>query len=293
MANPSVKKWCMTLNNYTEAEYQLICNLECNHMVIGKEVGDNGTPHLQCYFNFKRSHRMTALKRTISPRGHWEPCIADEASINYCKKDGEFHEVDNRHQGERVDLKEIYALAQTQKWGTIAKEYPGQVMRYHAGIKCLFDWVDEPQGNEWHAELEVHVRWGKAGTGKTRFFYEKFPNLHSMQAHNGFWTRYRGQDVVLLDDFDGSWCKRATFLQMTDKRATIINQKGGQATWNPKIICITSNTDPRLWYSKEPAAVMRRLTSVKHCVEPLNEDPHIAGFQQIARDMDLIWRPME
>ncbi len=246
MANPPKKKWCFTLNNPEAhaAEASVLESLECAHLVIGKEKGKIGTSHLQGYVNFRKATRMTALKK-LAPSAHWEICISDEAAINYCKKEGDFTEKDNRVQGQRTDFQEIAKLAHERKFRTILDKHPGTFARYYKGIYAMAQAVDEPEGYDF--PKEVHVRWGEPGSGKTRFFVDKYGgDLHNMQCHNGFWTRYGGQKIVIFDDFDGSWCKRSTFLQLTDRYKTTINVKGSQATWTPDVICITSNFNPRL-----------------------------------------------
>lgn len=87
--NPA-KRWCFTLNNFTEKE---ICSIvptiykKCNIGIIGKEVGESGTPHLQGYIEFKSKTRpLTHFKLK---RIHWEKCKGNrESNIEYCSKDG-------------------------------------------------------------------------------------------------------------------------------------------------------------------------------------------------------------
>lgn len=46
--------WCFTLNNYTDEEIRRLESLECERLVVGKEVAPTtGTPHLQGYIRFK------------------------------------------------------------------------------------------------------------------------------------------------------------------------------------------------------------------------------------------------
>ncbi len=257
------KKWIFTLNNYTVSEEKKIEGLECAHIVVGKEIGESGTPHLQGYINYRQAHRFTAVKRDIGIRAHIEICRATDAAINYCKKDGDFFEKDNRRQGARSDLLVINALAQEGKYRDIQDKYPGLFWRYRQNIYRAHE-VRNTLNLVRNWKPEVHVRWGEPGSGKTRFFYENYPGLHPMYKVNGFWSGYNGEETVLFDDFDGSWCKRAEFLQITDRYPFKIRVLGAFTNWTPKTILITSNTCPKEWYNFEPTAVIRRMSSILH-----------------------------
>lgn len=91
---PSSKRWCFTLNNYNEKEYIDIINYldtnGSNKYIIGKEVGESGTPHLQGYINFEKKCRPLENKH-MNKRIHWEKCKGSEKdNIKYCSKDGKF-----------------------------------------------------------------------------------------------------------------------------------------------------------------------------------------------------------
>lgn len=94
------KNWCFTLNNYTENDENLLellfQNGHVNYIVFGREIGEEGTPHLQGFVQFKKKLRLRQAKSFISPRCHLEPMAgtATQASM-YCKKDGDFQEFGN------------------------------------------------------------------------------------------------------------------------------------------------------------------------------------------------------
>jgi len=99
-ARPSaVKAWVATLNNYTQAEYDALVQSSgglCKYAVIGREVGESGTPHLQCFFIFNARYRLRQVKAIDGlQRAHLEPKCSnstnEQASL-YCKKDGDFWE---------------------------------------------------------------------------------------------------------------------------------------------------------------------------------------------------------
>lgn len=99
---------CFTLNNYTEEECQEIVDILNNHSknieysIIGKEVGANGTPHLQGFIHFHHSFLKakdgTLTKwRSLIPalaRAHMESAFGtDDQSRNYCAKESVFLEL--------------------------------------------------------------------------------------------------------------------------------------------------------------------------------------------------------
>jgi len=89
------RDYCYTLNNYTPAEYESFKLITCSYHVIGKEVGANGTPHLQGYIYFAQPKGNVAV-RTLLPRAHVEARLRASScfqALTYCKKDGDFWEI--------------------------------------------------------------------------------------------------------------------------------------------------------------------------------------------------------
>lgn len=86
-------RWCFTLNNYREdLDYSAVFNHgHVKRCVWGREVGENGTRHLQGYLEFKRSHRLNRCKLLLD-RAHWEAAKGTaKQNYDYCVKDGEFN----------------------------------------------------------------------------------------------------------------------------------------------------------------------------------------------------------
>lgn len=86
------KRWCFTLNNYTDEELvEMVAILEvsCIRGIIGKEIGEEGTPHLQGYVVFEFVKRPMSIFK--NKRIHWEKCKgSDKENIRYCSKDNNF-----------------------------------------------------------------------------------------------------------------------------------------------------------------------------------------------------------
>lgn len=88
--NPA-KHWVFTLNNYKDQDILDICSIcsRCSSFYIfGKEIGENGTHHLQGFISFKAKTRP---KNLFTDRIHWEVARGNrQQNIDYCKKDGNY-----------------------------------------------------------------------------------------------------------------------------------------------------------------------------------------------------------
>lgn len=106
------KHWCFTVNNYTEETLRRFALLSTEpaiaYCVIGKEVGEQGTPHLQGFVSFVgRKTRQAAIG--LLGQGHFSSAVHVARSIAYCKKDGDFEEfgtstVETNQAGKRSDI---------------------------------------------------------------------------------------------------------------------------------------------------------------------------------------------
>lgn len=90
------KHWVFTLNNYAEGDEAGSWLPPFEYAVIGEEVGETGTPHLQGYVIFKKKYRLAQLKNsTQGGRAHWEPqsqYSTPAQAAEYCMKQGKYKE---------------------------------------------------------------------------------------------------------------------------------------------------------------------------------------------------------
>lgn len=115
------KYWCVTLNNYNEEQYEGLCALSVgeedalSYFVVGREVGAGGTPHLQCYYEFRQRRRLRGVKTILlgisSLHCEVRRGSAEEAAA-YCKKEGQFQESgiissENNSPGKRTDIEKL------------------------------------------------------------------------------------------------------------------------------------------------------------------------------------------
>ena len=87
-------KYDLVLNNWTDAEYNAIISKlseKCAKFIVGKEIGEEGTPHLQCAITLKVKERITGItKWTGFTRCSLRETRNDEALSEYCRKGGDF-----------------------------------------------------------------------------------------------------------------------------------------------------------------------------------------------------------
>jgi len=86
------KWWCFTLNNYLANDLDdivEICKTKGFKYIIGKEVGESGTKHLQGFISCEKIQRLPEIVK--NKRIHWEKAKAgEEANKKYCSKDGDY-----------------------------------------------------------------------------------------------------------------------------------------------------------------------------------------------------------
>ena len=124
------RNYCYTLNNWNEEEYKALQTMECKYQIIGKEKGENGTPHLQGFISFKSARSFNAVRKLMK-RWHLEPCKGSpEANMKYCKKENDFIEIgEGPTQGKRND---IHIAKQMVIEGRPMKEIVLEVNSYQA-----------------------------------------------------------------------------------------------------------------------------------------------------------------
>lgn len=114
--------------------------------------------------------------------------------------------------------------------------------------------------------VDVHVFYGKTGTGKTRTVME-MKDIYKLDMSNNIWfDGYTNQKNLLIDDFYG-WIRFGQLLNILDGYKLRLDKKGsfGWAHWNN--VYITSNKHPSNWYNNltvdQVEALNRRITFLK------------------------------
>lgn len=90
------RTWCFTWNNYTEDSEMRLQSYNYKLLCYGREIASTGTKHLQGVIVLNIPQRLSHLKSSFGISPHWEVCKNLNASINYCKKDGDYFFFDRR-----------------------------------------------------------------------------------------------------------------------------------------------------------------------------------------------------
>lgn len=266
-------RWCFTVNNYTESVLQRLLAVACVYMIIGREVGASGTPHLQGFVVFLENKRMAAVQKLA--KGHWEPTRGStEQASEYCKKDGTFDETGQRPGvagvAGGVAEKERWELARKRARDGMLDDIPADIyIKYYRTLKEISK-DHMPAVNDLDYLPGVWI-YGPPGCGKSRSARADYPDAY-FKLQNKWWDGYQGEENVILDDYD---CKElGHHLKIWgDRYAFIAETKGGAMKIRPKRFIITSNYSIGAskfdWDEDTVAAVTRRFTVVNMGVDQL------------------------
>ena len=258
------KSWEIRISNYTEEDIKWALEVEVSSCCISKEVGDEGTPHLQGRISFKRAYRLTALKK-LHPKAHWEITKATSDN-NYFKKMGSelLREVIANKAGKRTDLETMREHLEEgddiQQVMKKARTY-GQIQYAEKWYKYMGQTL--PKGTR----IQIFWYYGCTGTGKTRRVLDQCDPFIPLSYK--WWDGYEGQDAVLLDDIRPDWCKPAELLRLLDnyRYQYRVEIKGGSRHLVATKIWVTCPWHPRDFWkdtTEDPGQLLRRLESLVH-----------------------------
>lgn len=266
------RRWCFTLNNWTPDEHQFILDKISNTMadsvryaIVGKEVGESGTPHLQGYLNLRKPCRLKGLKTNyVGNRAHCKPAEGTDLHNQvYCSKEGDFEEVGTpQSQGTRNDITSaIDSLKSGATLSDVAENHSEVFVKYGRGLRDLQLMLDKPYNHDSVRGLWIY---GPPGTGKSHHARLINPNSTYLKPQNKWFDGYSGQEIILLDDLDTGMLGH--YLKIwADKYACTGETKGGTVNLRHKQFVVTSNYSIEYFFPEDPemaSAVKRRFKEI-------------------------------
>lgn len=261
------KCWCFTVNNPLPSE-KIDTDLT-EYQVIGKEVGEEGTPHLQGYVVFKKPYYLSGVKKILA-RAHWEVAKGTpQQNRVYCTKDGDFSEFGHLPEPpavqatkkRKVDYDLAIELAKKQKLYDIES---GVLVRHMSALKQIAR--DHPLPM---VELDYLCGiwlYGPPGTGKSRSARWMYPGAYPKMC-NKWWDGYLNEPFVIIDDVDTNHKVLGHHLKIwADHYPFTAEIKGHSVRIRPQVICVTSNyAIEEIFFEDQTlqAALVRRFTQIK------------------------------
>lgn len=277
------RTWCFTINNWTEPMWDKLVdwpNKGCGikYLVVGRERGEQGTPHLQGFVRFKHQKIFSVVKqlfqRFIGVAPHLEIAMGNDFENQaYCKKEDNeaFEWGEPAVQGKRTDIDAAAALVQAKGAQAVAEEMPSLYVKFHKGLEALENKTKFKGRDPDDPPMVIYVS-GPSGAGKTRGAFElakrMYPNEEPYMgaitsSGKVWWDGYKQQSCVILDEFRYTDVPAAYMLRLLDRYPFRVEYKGGSIPFNSPLIIVTSIQRYTEWYNGEDNVQFERRAKIK------------------------------
>lgn len=284
------RNWVFTLNNWSEQEVEdILKEFESRpkvlYLVFGKEIGKQGTPHLQGFVRFENGVGMNAVKGFIGRRAHVEKAKLPHNAIEYCMKDGNVTERGVRPQFQKnqraTDAAKTAKEGKNAMFLRLVKEKapvmemiencPTQFLQYCNKLPLLRQQMD-PTGIDWQQKKCLWL-WGESGIGKSRMARDigkQYSGTFVKDAETKWWDGFGMDECVIVDDVDPSHSHLFHLLKIwADGYPFQGEYKGGYMKIHFKCLIVTSQypIDHVFQVSAEAMAAMTRRFESIHVTE--------------------------
>lgn len=238
-----------------------------------RELGAGGFDHWQVIVGFKDPSRLAHIQ-AIWPGAHAEFTRSDAADEYVWKEDtrvpGTQFELGVKplRRNKSTDWDRVWTSATAGDFLAI----PSDIRVRHFSSLCR---IRTSAIRPVALVRTISVWWGPTGTGKTRSAWNGAGlDAYAKCPSNKWWDGYDHHQHVVLDEFAGV-IPITDLLRWFDRYPCHVETKGGSVALAATHYYVTSNIDPLLWYSPQQAtnaqidALMRRLTTVHHVIEPI------------------------
>lgn len=286
MPSPQGTRWCFTLNNYGEPDLVRLRELSrsVSYLVYGREVGAQGTPHLQGFVIFPSNRRLPAARAAIGAAHLERARASSRQASDYCKKEGDFEEFGSLPnevgKNNRFETFKEWILSQPSKPtpALVAENFPSIYLQYG---RCM-EYIDliyprsHPQLGEFRGyqrrladELEADaddrriyfIVDTEGGTGKS-WFIKKWMSLYA----------------------DSTQClsigKRDDLAHVVDESKRVFLFDLPRSSSEFLQYSILEQLKDRMVFSPKYNSRMKFLTHTPHVVVFMNEEPNRAKLSE-------------
>jgi len=241
--------------------------------------GESGALHWQFFTFFSKKKRLNGVKSALvewlgdhAASTHVEPCRGTlEQCVAYVTK------LDTRVGfGFEYGTKPVVVrsgrdlLAHFRSGGTVDASDPAWddvLLRFTQARLAELQYVVLNRERDPLGPFFCQVHYGPPGSGKSKTVFQSFPGAY-VKPSGDWWPYYKGQSVVIMDDFDGSFVSFNNFKRFVDRYPCYIETKGGYTSIVATTFHITTNVYPSHWWSKKAVgedgrtAIWRRISSL-------------------------------
>lgn len=187
------------------------------------EVGEQGTPHTHVYVVFKNSVMFETLHKKFYGVHVEQANGSNRENRDYVRKEGkwlddakhetnlietfeEWGELPSDRTKQETQSEQIVHLIRSGKTNDeILAEIPGAYNKLNYIEQTRQTLLEAQFRNVWR-NLEITYIWGETGSGKTRSVMEAYgySNVYRVTDYTHPFDSYKGQDVILFDEFRSS-----------------------------------------------------------------------------------------
>lgn len=254
-AGQRFRRICFTLNNYTTEEYEWFKKWTLpTWLVVGRETGESGTPHLQGACILGGQMTLSSLKKLPGfARAHIETMHGTPMdSLAYCTKEDtlayEFGKMPKEGKNAMTLAVDLINSGATMKDLAKNPETAPTVVRYYKGLNVLRSLKALPRNSK--SPPKVFWIHGPTGVGKTRLAHKLCARVNdgvspwiSSKTLDWF-DGYDGQRCVILDELRAKDVNFAWLLRLLDRYTLDVPIKGAFVQWCPEFIFITTSYGP-------------------------------------------------
>lgn len=242
------------------------------YVVWQLELGEEGTLHYQGYLECRGAQLFTRIQREVPgfEGAHFEVRRgSQEQAIAYAEKedsrvDGPWHHGEPKAQGARNDLINVKEkLDSGVSLKRVAEENFSSWARYGRAFKEYKRIVTKPRDFKSITFLFI----GPPGKGKSTMMEHILPKILGLTAYKApmkkgsgmYYDDYDGQDILILDEFDGSRMRPEEFNAICDEHECVLPVHGGAGhQMVSKYVFIGTNYLPRQWWKNRNATQLRQ-----------------------------------